>query len=102
MPPSLQLLPYHSARMKSCSDRILSTTCFDYTHMIVGKDLSLHKRRSWLVLSLGFGGLLACILGAALGTLLVLERVRTEETRARRVFIERLGALDQIRGQIYL
>ncbi len=62
------------------------------------------KRRkpAWLVLSLGFGGLLICILGAAVGAVVMLDRVRNEEARARKAFIERLGALDQIRGLIYL
>jgi len=54
----------------------------------------------WLVLSLGFGGLLVCIVGAAAGTFLVLDRVRTGETQARKVFLDRLSALDQIRAQI--
>lgn len=56
----------------------------------------------WLVLSLGFGGLLICIVGAAAGTFLVLSRVRQDEAQARKTFLERLGALDQIRAQIYL
>ena len=56
----------------------------------------------WLVLSLGFGGLLICIVGAAAGTFFVLSRVRQDEAQARKTFLERLGALDQIRAQIYL
>jgi signal transduction histidine kinase len=54
------------------------------------------------VLYAGFGGLLIFILAAAAGTLLLLDRVRTEDTRTRQAFIERLGALEQIRAQIYL
>ena len=54
------------------------------------------------MLSLGFGGLLICIVGAAAGTFLVLSRVRQDEAQARKTFLERLGALDQIRAQIYL
>ena len=54
----------------------------------------------WLVLSLGFGGLLACIIGAAVGTFVVLGRVRTDEAHTRKAFLDRLGALDQIRAQI--
>jgi signal transduction histidine kinase len=50
----------------------------------------------------GFGGLLIFILAAAVGTLVLLDRVRTEDKRARQAFIERLGALEQIRAQIYL
>jgi signal transduction histidine kinase len=62
------------------------------------------KRRkpSWLILSLGFGGLLICIVAAAAGTLLALQRVRNNETQLRKEFLDRLGALDQIRAQIYL
>jgi signal transduction histidine kinase len=60
------------------------------------------RKAPMLVLWLGFGGLLVCILGAAVGTFTVLNRVRTDETRIRKAFLERLGALDQIRSQIYL
>jgi signal transduction histidine kinase len=62
------------------------------------------KRRkpSWLILSLGFGGLLVCIVAAAVGTLTALQRVRNAEAQSRKAFLERLGALDQIRAQIYL
>lgn len=55
-----------------------------------------------LVLWLGFGGLLVCIVGAAFGTFRVLDHVRTDETRMRKAFLARLGELDQIRSQIYL
>jgi signal transduction histidine kinase len=54
------------------------------------------------VLALGFGGLLIFIVGAAAGTFLVLSRVRHDEAEARKTFLERLSALDQIRAQIYL
>jgi signal transduction histidine kinase len=62
------------------------------------------KRRkpTWLILSLGFGGLLICIVMAAAGTLSSLERVRYTETQARKAFLARLRLLDQIRAQIYL
>lgn len=60
------------------------------------------RRPSWLVLSLGFGGLLVCIVGAATGTLLALHRVNGDEARSRRAFLDRLSTLDQIRAQIYL
>ncbi len=56
----------------------------------------------WLVLWLGFGGLLVCIVGAAVGTLTSLDRVTGEETRIRKAFLERLSALDTIRSEIYL
>ena len=57
---------------------------------------------SWLILSLGFGGLLICIVAAAVGTLAAFERVRNTEVQSRKAFLGRLGALDQIRAQIYL
>lgn len=60
------------------------------------------KKTPLLVLWLGFGGLLVCILGAAIGTFSVLNRVRTDETRIRNAFLERLSALDQIRSEIIL
>jgi signal transduction histidine kinase len=60
------------------------------------------RKPPWLVLSLGFGGLLAFIFAAAVGTLLVLSHVRTQETAMRQAFLARLGALDQIRAGIYL
>ncbi len=50
----------------------------------------------------GFGGLLGFILAAAVGTLILLDRVRSDDTRTRQTFVERLGALEQIRSQIYL
>ncbi len=69
----------------------------------VGNNLAgVRRRASWLVLWLGFGGLLICIVGAAIGTLSALDRVRNDETHIRQAFLERLGALDQIRSQIYL
>jgi signal transduction histidine kinase len=53
-------------------------------------------------MSVGFGGLLVCIVGAAAGTLQVLDRVRNSETQARRTFLGRLAALNLIRSRIYL
>jgi signal transduction histidine kinase len=60
------------------------------------------SKAPWLVLWLGFGGLLACIVGAAVGTIGALDRVRYNESLTRKAFFERLSALDQIRAQIYL
>jgi signal transduction histidine kinase len=54
------------------------------------------------VLLAGFGGLLLFILAAAIGTLVLLDRVRIDDTRTRQAFITRLGELEQIRAQIYL
>ena len=59
------------------------------------------RKPPWLVMSLGFGGLLLCIIIAAAGTLLLLHRVRTGEAQARKTSLERLASLDQIRTQIY-
>ena len=42
------------------------------------------------------------ILAAAIGTLVLLDRVRTDDSKFRQTFVERLGALEQIRSQIYL
>ncbi len=55
-----------------------------------------------MVLLAGFGGLLAFILATAIGTLFMLDRVRTDDKRMRQAFIERLAELEQIRSQIYL
>jgi signal transduction histidine kinase len=62
----------------------------------------IRRRPPGLVLSLRFGGLLVFIVAAATGTLVVLDRVRHQETLIRQAFLQRLGALDQIRAQIYL
>jgi signal transduction histidine kinase len=61
-----------------------------------------HRKPPWMVLSLGFGGLLLCIILAAAGTLFVLGRVLNDEAQARKAFLGRLASLDQIRTQIYL
>ena len=63
---------------------------------------AMRRRAPWLVLWLGFGGLLIGILGAAAGTLGTLDRVRADESHIRKSFLGRLGALDLIRSQIYL
>jgi signal transduction histidine kinase len=63
---------------------------------------SAPRKASGLILWLGFGGLLVCILGAAAGSLVVMDRVHQDETRIRKAFVSRLDALDQIRSQIYL
>ncbi len=61
-----------------------------------------HRKAPWLVLWLGFGGLLVCIVAAATETVLSLDRVRQDETRIRRTFSGRMASLDQIRSEIYL
>jgi len=70
--------------------------------ILANADVMIRRKPSWLVLSLGFGGLLLFLLAAATGTLVVLDRARHEESTMRKAFLERLGALDQIRAQIYL
>jgi signal transduction histidine kinase len=71
--------------------------------LIPGRYVNAKRRKApWLVLWLGFGGLLVCIIAAAAGTLISLDRVSKDETRFRKAFFERLGLLDQIRAQIYL
>lgn len=71
------------------------------------RELSLrpdgHRRKPSLpVLFLGFGGLLLFLVAAAAGSLMALDRTRQEESLMRKAFLARLGALDQIRAQIYL
>ena len=63
---------------------------------------SAPRKASGVVLWLGFGGLLLCILAAGAGSLIVLDRVRQDEARIRKAFVSRLDALDQIRSQILL
>ena len=48
------------------------------------------RLRPLLVLSAGFGGLILFILAAAIGTLVMLDRVRGDETRIRLSFQGRL------------
>src|SRR5580700_3942330 len=60
------------------------------------------RLRPALVLSIGFGGLILFILAAAIGTLVLLDRVRADDTRIRQAFLGRLRALEQIRSEIYL
>lgn len=60
------------------------------------------KLRPLLVLSVGFGGLLAFLAAAALGALLQLNRVRADDARIRHDFLTRIGSLEQIRSEIYL
>jgi len=63
---------------------------------------SVRKLRPALVLSVGFGGLILFILAAAIGTLVLLNRVRADDTRIRQAYLGRLRTLEQIRAQIYL
>jgi signal transduction histidine kinase len=60
------------------------------------------RLRPALVLSLGFGGLILFILAAGVGTMVLLERVRNDDTRIRQAFLGRLRALEKIRSEIYL
>jgi signal transduction histidine kinase len=69
---------------------------------MLGHPDAIRRKPSWLVLSMGFGGLLLFLLAAATGTLVVLDRARQEEAHLRKTFLERLASLDQIRAGIYL
>src|ERR1700720_2709210 len=60
------------------------------------------RKAPWVVLVIGFGGLLACILGAAVRTVGTLDHVRRDENGSLNAYLERQSALDQIRSQIYL
>jgi signal transduction histidine kinase len=60
------------------------------------------RQPPWIVLSLGFGGLLIFILAGAWSSFVVLGRVQGDETGIRVSFLNRLQALDRIRSQIYL
>ena len=68
------------------------------------KRMTEEKRRrpSWIILCLGFGGLLISIAAATVGTLVSFQHVRVTEAQERKSFLERLRSLDQIRAQIYL
>ena len=46
--------------------------------------------------------MLAFILAAAIGSLVLLDRVRIDDNKTRQAFVARLAALEQIRAQIYL
>lgn len=62
----------------------------------------MRKLRPALVLSVGFGGLILFILAAAIGTLVLLGRVRTDDNRIRQAYLGRMRTLEQIRSEIYL
>lgn len=87
-------------------DYTQSWSCAHILHSYSGSPVagSAEKRRkpSWVILSMGFGGLLICIVAAAADTLVTLQRVRDTEGRSRKAFVARLSGLDQIRAQIYL
>ena len=55
------------------------------------------RKPPWLVLSLGFGGLLVFIVAAATGTLVVLDRVRHQETQIRQAFLQRTRRVEDLR-----
>jgi signal transduction histidine kinase len=55
-----------------------------------------------VVLVIGFGGLLVCILGAAVRTVGAFDEERNDQNRTLKSYLERQDALDRIRAQIYL
>ncbi len=63
---------------------------------------SARRRAQWVVLVIGFGGLLACILGAAVRTVGAFDQERDDQNRTMKSYLERQDALDRIRSQIYL
>ena len=97
-------VPSHPVRTGFCGRAGLTTlgTGEDTVREPTSSSQERRRKPPWLVLSLGFGGLLVFILAAAVGSLLVLDHVRRQETGMRQAFLGRLSALDQIRSGIYL
>jgi signal transduction histidine kinase len=62
----------------------------------------VRSRAPWVVLVIGFGGLLACIMGAAWRTIGAFDQERGDQNRTLKSYLERQDALDRIRSQIYL
>ena len=92
----------------SCCDRILRYRCSGI-HLKLRTRLPelwtnspARRRAPWVVLVIGFGGLLACILGAAVRTIGAFDQERDDQNRTMKSYLERQDALDRIRSQIYL
>ncbi len=66
------------------------------------RNIPARRRAPWVVLVIGFGGLLACILGAAAKTVGAFDQERDDQNRTLKFYLERQDALDRIRSQIYL
>jgi len=60
------------------------------------------RQRPWLVLVLGFGGLLAIMAAAEAASLWLLATLRDNDTHLQARFLERNRMLEQIRSNIYL
>jgi signal transduction histidine kinase len=60
------------------------------------------RRRPWLALVGGFGGLLLLMAAAETGALLIIGSLRTSDAQLEHRFLERSGILEQIRSSIYL
>src|SRR5579871_5093206 len=60
------------------------------------------RQRPWLVLVLGFGGLLAIMAAAEAASLWLLATLRDNDTQLQARFLERNRILEQIRSNIYL
>ncbi len=95
--------------LQSCPDSIFEEYPFSYTDGIAeiaqGRpgQIEIRRRiRPAIVLSLGFGGLVAFIVAASIIALVQLDHVRADESRIRKAFLSRLEVLEQIRSQIYL
>lgn len=102
MTSSYAILPGFPGAFQSCSHRIFSAGNSDYTEIVTVARSQKPGRAPWVVLSLGFGGLLVFVLAAGWACFLILGTVQGDETNIRRTFVERLGAMDRIRSQIYL
>jgi len=60
------------------------------------------RRRPWLILVLGFGGLLLLMAAAEVASLLLLNTLRQNDTQLQARFLARNRTLEQIRSNIYL
>ena len=60
------------------------------------------RRRSWLTLAGGLGGLLLIMAAAEVGALFVINSLRANDAQVERRFLERSRLLEQIRSSIYL
>jgi signal transduction histidine kinase len=60
------------------------------------------RQRPWLILVLGFGGLLILMAGAEIASLLLLNTLRQNDSQLQARFLSRNRTLEQIRSNIYL
>ena len=60
------------------------------------------RRRPWLALVSGFGGLLLLMAAAEIAAFLIIGSLRTSDAQLERRFLQRSRILEQIRSSIYL